>query len=75
MLDLDQSIRERAYHLWIAAGRPEGDSDAYWLEAQREHARQSGEQRGEKAHAKDRVAPDPGAEMLEKGDAQRLAVI
>jgi hypothetical protein len=36
MLDLDQSIRERAYHLWIAAGRPEGDSDAYWLEAQRE---------------------------------------
>ncbi len=36
MPDLDQSIRERAYHLWIAAGRPDGQADAYWLEAQRE---------------------------------------
>jgi hypothetical protein len=36
MQNLDQSIRERAYHLWIAAGCPEGNSDAYWLDAQRE---------------------------------------
>jgi hypothetical protein len=32
----DQAIRERAYHLWIAAGCPEGNSDAHWLDAQRE---------------------------------------
>ena len=36
MQNLDQAIRERAYHLWIAAGCPEGNSDAYWLDAQRE---------------------------------------
>jgi hypothetical protein len=36
MQDLDQTIRERAYHLWIAAGSPEGHADAYWLDAQRE---------------------------------------
>jgi hypothetical protein len=36
MQNLDQAIRERAYHLWIAAGCPEGNSDDYWLDAQRE---------------------------------------
>jgi Protein of unknown function (DUF2934) len=36
MQNLDQAIRERAYHLWIAAGCPEGNSDAHWLDAQRE---------------------------------------
>jgi Protein of unknown function (DUF2934) len=36
MQNLEQAIRERAYHLWIAAGCPEGNSDAYWLDAQRE---------------------------------------
>jgi hypothetical protein len=36
MQNLDQTIRERAYHLWIEAGCPEGNSDAYWLDAQRE---------------------------------------
>ena len=29
-------IRERAYRLWIADGRPEGQADIYWLNAQRE---------------------------------------
>jgi len=36
MQHLEESIRERAYHLWIADGRPEGRADAYWLNAQRE---------------------------------------
>jgi DUF2934 family protein len=36
MQNLDQTIRERAYHLWVAAGCPEGNSDTYWLDAQRE---------------------------------------
>jgi hypothetical protein len=36
MQDLEHAIRERAYHLWIADGRPEGKADAYWLSAQRE---------------------------------------
>jgi Protein of unknown function (DUF2934) len=36
MQDLEHAIRERAYHLWIADGRPEGNADDYWLSAQRE---------------------------------------
>jgi Protein of unknown function (DUF2934) len=36
MQDLEHAIRERAYHLWIADGQPEGNADVYWLTAQRE---------------------------------------
>jgi hypothetical protein len=36
MANLEEAIRERAYHLWIADGQPEGNADVYWLSAQRE---------------------------------------
>lgn len=36
MQDLEQAIRERAYHLWIADDRRDGNADAHWLSAQRE---------------------------------------
>ena len=36
MQDLEQAIRERAYHLWIFDGCREGKADDYWLSAQRE---------------------------------------
>jgi hypothetical protein len=36
MQDLEHAIRERAYHLWDANGRQEGDAEAHWLTAQRE---------------------------------------
>ena len=36
MQNLEETIRERAYHLWIADGQPEGQADVYWLDAQRE---------------------------------------
>jgi hypothetical protein len=36
MPNLKEAIRERAYHLWIADGQPEGRADIYWLNAQRE---------------------------------------
>jgi len=29
-------IRARAYSKWVAAGRPEGDSWRFWLEAEQE---------------------------------------
>ncbi len=35
MQNLDQAIRERAYHLWLADGQHDGRADAYWLAAQR----------------------------------------
>ena len=36
MPNLEEAIRERAYHLWIADGQPEGKADIHWLNAQRE---------------------------------------
>ena len=36
MQDLEQSIRERAYHLWIDSGCPDGNAEAHWLAARRE---------------------------------------
>lgn len=36
MQDLEQAIRERAYHLWISDGCCDGSADAHWLIAQRE---------------------------------------
>ena len=29
MPNLDEAIRERAYHLWLNDGRPEGQADIY----------------------------------------------
>jgi hypothetical protein len=36
MRDLEQAVRERAYHMWTEAGCPEGNADGFWLAAQRE---------------------------------------
>ena len=36
MHDLEQTIRERAYHLWVADGRRDGNAEAHWLAAQHE---------------------------------------
>ena len=35
MQDLEQAIRERAYHLWVESGC-DGNAETHWLEAQRE---------------------------------------
>jgi hypothetical protein len=37
MQDLEQAIRERAYHLWIADGCRDGNANEHWLSAQREN--------------------------------------
>jgi hypothetical protein len=48
MSDTDQDpehrIRERAYHLWMEAGSPEGRSDEFWHRAREleEQAREGG---------------------------------
>jgi hypothetical protein len=35
MQDVEQTIRERAYHLWVAEGH-QGNEVGHWLAAQRE---------------------------------------
>jgi hypothetical protein len=51
MPNLEEAIRERAYHLWIADGQPEGRADIYWLNAQREILATSVESLGSNAPA------------------------
>jgi hypothetical protein len=36
MQDMEQAIREPVHYMWVDAGRPDGNSDAFWLTAQRE---------------------------------------
>jgi hypothetical protein len=36
MQNIEQTIRDRAYHLWLDSGSPDGNADAHWLAAQRE---------------------------------------
>lgn len=36
MDDRESQIRQRAYDLWIEAGRPEGDPEQFWLQAERD---------------------------------------
>ena len=42
MSAIDQEVSRKAYLLWEQAGRPEGQSEKFWLQAEREvwHARQ-----------------------------------
>jgi hypothetical protein len=35
----DEQIRQRAHELWQEAGRPEGQQDQFWFEAERELTR------------------------------------
>jgi Protein of unknown function (DUF2934) len=49
MPNLEEAIRERAYHLWIADGQPEGQADNHWLNAQREILTTSVESSGSNA--------------------------
>jgi Protein of unknown function (DUF2934) len=36
MQDIEQAIRERAYHLWVESGRLDGSAEEHWIAAQRE---------------------------------------
>ena len=56
MDDRDARVREEAYRLWVAAGRPEGDERKHWFEA--EQSISASDRAGEKAVAK---IKEPGA--------------
>ena len=71
MSNLDEAIRERAYHLWIADGQPDGQADIYWLNAQREILTTSVESPGSNAAA---AAPtDTGSVATKPGKKARVA--
>jgi hypothetical protein len=59
MPNMEEAIRERAYHLWIADGQPEGKADIYWLNAQHEILTISIESSASTTVAADTVATKP----------------
>ncbi len=63
MESLEEAIRERAYQLWVADGRPEGNPDNYWLNAQRDML----------ASSADRAVPEASAAVTAKPDKAKVA--
>lgn len=61
MTNLEEAIRERAYHLWTADGQPEGRAEVHWLKAQREILTTSMEGSGG-IHAADSATAKPAKE-------------
>ena len=59
MPNMEEAIRERAYHLWIADGQPDGKADIYWLNAQDEILTTSVESFARTAATLDAVATKP----------------
>ena len=63
--ELERKIRDRAYQLWEANGRPEGEEQAHWTEAERQVMEEEG--LGEPAGAAPDLAPgdrpEPQPEM------------
>jgi hypothetical protein len=70
MPKLEEAIRERAYHLWIADGQPEGKADIHWLNAQREILAISAE--GSAAAAVDTITMKP-ARRVRSGKSKARA--
>ena len=39
MPNLEEAIRERAYHLWVADGQPDGKAEVHWMHAHTKFSR------------------------------------
>ena len=71
MPNLEEAIRERAYHLWIADGQPDGKADIYWLNAQREMLTTSVESSGSTAAAAPTATGSAAKKPAKKAKAAR----
>jgi hypothetical protein len=76
MPNLEEAIRERAYQLWLDDGRPEGQAEIYWLNAQREILAASVESpaRNAATASADVVATNPSKKRHQRGYAWRRVV-
>jgi hypothetical protein len=72
MPNLEEAIRERAYHLWIAGGQPEGQADIYWFIAQLEILTTSVESLGSNTAA---AAPTDTSVATKPGKKTRVTPI
>jgi hypothetical protein len=75
MPNLEEAIRERAYHLWTADGQPEGKADIFWLNAQHEILTTSVGSLASPVAAADKVATKPAkrARVMRSGKTKTAA--
>ena len=72
MPNLEEAIRKRAYHLWVAGGQPEDQADIYWFNAQLEILTTSVESLGNAAAA---APTDTGSVATKPGKKTRVTPI
>jgi hypothetical protein len=73
MPNLEEAIRERAYHLWVADGQPEGQADIYWLHAQHEILKTSVENLAATVAPVETVATKPARRVARSGKSKTRA--
>jgi Protein of unknown function (DUF2934) len=72
---IDQRIRQRAYKIWEALGRPDGESDQHWLTAERELAAEAMALLARPmAKAKSNQRKSPRQAKLTRARARKMAV-
>ena len=71
---LGQRIRQRAYEIWEALGRPDGDSDQHWLDAERELLAASMAPLAPVAKKTSAPRKTPRQAKLDRARARRMAV-
>ena len=54
----DENIRQHAYALWVTAGSPEGNGDAFWYLAEREMMEAGGLDQSNEMVAEPPTIPD-----------------
>lgn len=72
--DPERRIRERAYHLWERAGRPDGRADAFWEQARREEEARAAAEEDERVDEEAREsfpASDPPSHTGITGEGRR----
>jgi hypothetical protein len=68
----EEPIRDRAFALWEAEGRPEGKDAEHWYQAERDLREGSIEGPAEGTALIDGSAPDERADPLEKPESETL---
>jgi hypothetical protein len=75
--DIEQRIRERAYHMWLSSGGVDGNADRHWLAAEREvlaaFAASAPPPKPDSHSATKKVAAAPRATTRAAGGARRRA--
>jgi hypothetical protein len=76
--DIEQKIRQRAYHLWRESGCSDGEADRHWLAAEREvlaafAASAPTTTRGSRGSTAKERTPEPKAKPRLAGGARRRA--